>query len=248
MRRNSVLSAAVLVAGITVGCASSGPKTTAVYTPTFDFSPPSATAPGDAGVLIALVNPSYAEDVLWHQVWPDLPHNLASDFEEMLTARGYTIRGPYGSYDLMVYSDKQEADLVLTPLLDIATSLGQFQVEERINLLGPNKFVVKNGTVRLGGSVTLAAAESLTGTKLWVKSIPIPSRTIQFQGEIQYDEPPSGVSLAEPQLRSELGKALEDVYRSILKTSWEYLDPAEMREKKKEADEIKQKARFEARQ
>ncbi len=235
----------VLVTMVLSGCATKS-ETVSIYRATFDYEPPSRAKPSAAGVAIALVAPQYSEDALWSQIAPSMPRDMGRDFEELLTARGYTIRGPFKTYDYMVYSDKQNTDLVLTPILEIDARVVDFAVDQTSALLGlgPKMYVITNGTVQLSGRVTLSAAESLTNTKLWVKSIDLPDTVVAFTGQLKYKRAPTAVSVQEPALRSAVGRALERMYTLVLQSTWDYLDPQEMLAKKVEADEIKQKAGF----
>jgi hypothetical protein len=235
---------AMAVASVVLcACATTGTPGPAAFTPNFHYAPPTSSAP-DAGVTIALLNPQYALDQLWAQAWPDLPVNMASDFEQLLAARGYKLKGPFRSYDLMVYSDKEQSDLALIPDLNITAGVSDISVERVINLFGPNAYKIAHGTLHVGGNVTLMVVESLTQTKLWVKDIPVPSQTLQFKGQLAYDSPPSDASLREPQLKDQLGHALEGIYKNVMQAAWDYLDPHEMQALKAQAQEIRKKAAF----
>lgn len=44
---------------------------------------------------------------------------MGNDFEKLLTAKGFTIRGPFRSRDEMVYNDKRNSDFVLQVEIDL---------------------------------------------------------------------------------------------------------------------------------
>ena len=64
----------------------------------FDFSPPSRAGVGSTGLTIAMVKPSYVDKNAEYLVSPfnEMAERMASDFDELLTAKGFTMRGPYG--------------------------------------------------------------------------------------------------------------------------------------------------------
>jgi len=57
-------------------------------------------------VLPSLTNPPL--------LFQELVGNMTKDFEEILTARGFTVRGSYRALDEMIYPDKEGSDLILT--------------------------------------------------------------------------------------------------------------------------------------
>jgi hypothetical protein len=102
------------------GCTTTKPATPA-YVPTFRFSPPETAAPGSAGVLFAVINARFSKNEDWtkEQLFATFSRNLSADFETVLHARGYTVRGPFGSIEEMTYPDKQGSDLALSPTLEL---------------------------------------------------------------------------------------------------------------------------------
>lgn len=74
----------------------------------FDFSPPSKADVGATGITIALIKPSFINNNPYAYVDPigEMATSMANDFNELLTAKGFKIRGPFQSRDAMTYSDK----------------------------------------------------------------------------------------------------------------------------------------------
>ena len=81
----------------------------------FDFSPPSRAQVGMTNITIAIVKPTYVGENPEYFVPPfnEMAASMGNDFEEMLTAKGFTMRGPFGSRDEMVYNDKVNSSFVL---------------------------------------------------------------------------------------------------------------------------------------
>ena len=81
---------------------------------TFDYSPPE-TMPGSANLTFAVVG---AEIVGGRRGTPiplfkTFASNMTKDFSEILTARGFSVKGPFQGYDIMTYSDKEGTEEVL---------------------------------------------------------------------------------------------------------------------------------------
>lgn len=63
----------------------------------FDYSPPSRTQSGATNITIALVRPKFVGENPEYYVPPfnEMASSMANDFQELLTAKGFTIRGPF---------------------------------------------------------------------------------------------------------------------------------------------------------
>lgn len=219
----------MLAAGLT-GCAASRAPI-ATYTPTFDYVPPSTAAAGSAGVSLAIVQPHYGSAEMSRITVGPLarfPRSMAGDFEEMLTAKGFTVRGPYESYDMMTFPDREACDLTLQPQLEITGRTANVTTEKKLVIMGPDRIAYK-GQVSVGGRVTLSINESISNERMWVRSIEVTERT----GDFQTSWYPEGTSLEavpddDPGVADALGKILDDVYVQIAETAWRFIDPREM--------------------
>lgn len=171
---------------------------------------------------------------------------MAQDFEETLNKRGFLLKGPYDSYNDMVYSDRTDSDLILDAQIDVYPEM--LDLNTKATIL-PNGYKITNSTARIGGQISLTIFEPMTETKLWTRSVPIPDTTFTFEGEQIYTRPPKGVLLErEPKFRNEIAKALEQVYSNIFQTTWDYLDPREMQQLKEQGQEIRKKSGFDVKQ
>src|SRR5580765_4546739 len=93
------------------GCSSPKQTTTAAQPPVqripakFDYSPPSRAQAASTGITIAIVRPTYVgkNPVYYVSPFNEMATSMGNDFEELLTAKGFTVRGPFGSRDEMVY-------------------------------------------------------------------------------------------------------------------------------------------------
>jgi hypothetical protein len=169
---------------------------------------------------------------------------MARDFVEIVTARGFTVRGPFGSYDEMMFPDKQGSDLVLQPTVEITLefrNLSYTTIHPDFFSTQINPRYTMRGEAVVGGRITLSLLESLTKEKMWSKSIEIPLGLIPWEGEKQYLNPPTQVDLSDNGVARPIGTTMEALYYKVMRAAWDYLNPDEMRMVKKQAEEIKKK-------
>ena len=124
-------SIVVVICLIMAGCAgrfAQPPRETI----TFDYVPTAEAPPGSADVTFAIVGAKFMAPTLQQQtlalqqgivlpsaappppLFQELTRNMTKDFGEVLTARGYTVKGSYRALDEMIYPDKEGSDLILT--------------------------------------------------------------------------------------------------------------------------------------
>ena len=124
-------SIVTVVCFTTIGCAgrfAQPPRETI----TFDYAPMAEAPPGSADVTFAIVGakftaPTFHQQTLSLQqgivlpsvappppLFQELTSNMTKDFGEVLTARGFTVKGSYRTLDEMIYPDKEGSDLILT--------------------------------------------------------------------------------------------------------------------------------------
>ncbi|RKU33315.1 hypothetical protein C6496_22455 [Candidatus Poribacteria bacterium] len=170
---------------------------------TFDYSPPEAM-PGSANLTFAVVG----TEIVGGKYGTPIPlfktfaSNMTKDFGEILTARGFSVKGPFEEHDRMTYSDKQGSDLVLTAEVDFSSDTTQIRYSPIGGL---------NGTIIVSCHVNLVAYESLTKNRLWTKSVAITPLTVELVSRKAY---PNGFDLAtllenENKFYTDVGRALE---------------------------------------
>ena len=226
------------------------------YVPKFDFQPPSASKPGSTGIALALVDTRYGAQSIgaWQQVRPfaDFTNSMSKDFEEILTNKGFGIKGPFRNYDEMTFPDKKGCQLILEPTLEL--SVNNMNLSSQLDFAadifaGPNVHVVKlSGVTALGGRISLILRESLTNEKMWIKSVELPAKQVTWTTQESYQIPRAGgypleqlVNWADPGLANPIGKALEEYYQEIMEASWKYLNPEEVQLVNRQAQEIRKK-------
>ncbi|MDE0086521.1 MAG: hypothetical protein OXU23_12460 [Candidatus Poribacteria bacterium] len=189
---------------------------------TFDYSPPE-TMPGSANLTFAVVG---AEIVGGKRGTPiplfkTFASNMTKDFGEILTARGFSVKGPFQDFEIMTYTDKEGTDLILTAEVEFSSDTTQIRSSSIGRL---------NGSIIVTCHVNLVAYESLTRNRLWTKSIAITPITVELISRNVY---PNGASLAtllvnENKFHNDVGRALEGQYTEVLNRIYGYIEPEVM--------------------
>lgn len=235
----------VAVALVAIGCATTPPQTIEPQvTANFDFEPPSRTALDSASVAFCLVKPQYAEswkELVQYYPFDKFTGNMATDFEEIISARGFRMRGPFASYDEMAFPDKSQTDLVLMPKIEVDfKELGQSQMGT--DLLGTPWFRWK-GNVTLQGRIVVAINETLSNERMWSKSIDLPMRSFAYETPKYAGQVP-GPMADDVKFTNLLAKHLQEYYTLTMSDVWKYLDPQEMAMVRDQAKILKDKVRY----
>ena len=189
---------------------------------TFDYLPPE-TMPGSANLTFAVVG----AEVVGGKRGTPIPlfktfvSNMTKDFGEILTARGFSVKGPFQDYDIMTYSDKEGTDLILTAEVEFSSDTTQIR---------PSNIGRLSGLIIVSCHVNLVAYESLTRNRLWTKSVAITPITVELISRNAY---PRGASLAtllvnENKFHNDVGRALEGQYAEVLNRIYGYIEPESM--------------------
>lgn len=227
-----------IVASILVIIASCVPVNTIPEPPraviTFDYNPRTA-APGSADVVFAVVGVEIDTPV---GLFRTFARNMANDFGEILTARGFSVKGPFRQHSLMTYSDKEGSDLILTAEVEFTSDLSQLSYS--------TLYYTMSGPVTVSCHVNLVAYESLTHNRLWTKSVAITPIRVDLVSRKTYPNKPSLHRLLsnENQFHEALGRALEAQYTEIMNRIYGYLDPKEIEGVAQAAHELRQKKVF----
>lgn len=209
----------------------------------FDYSPPSRVQSGSTNLSIALIKPRFIGDnpELYVAPFNEMASSMASDFEELLTAKGFTIRGPFGSRDEMVYSDKTSSSFALEVNIDL------LPLYKRNNKYTPGIGTLIVGTYKTAGEVTLSGNLVITasspqyGEKIWKKSIALQRYSFTYVGSQKWREVPSMADelKQDGEVYNILTRELEKFYTQALDLAWRQIEAAEMKgvaEQAKKAD------------
>lgn len=214
----------------------------------YDYTPPEVSTE-KVDISLIMLNPEYANGFQYEgqEMFENFIDNMGNDFEEMLIAKGYSLRGPYDSYDEIVYSDKSETDLMLSVEIDFSSEFGtKVTKRNRTNL---NSQIIGYtyeyiGDLNIGGKINLTIKESLTQEKLWLKSIKLDAKKLDIHtARYRVNSDTEGINaiVNDPQYVTTIYKALDDYYHKALKTAWNHLEPEELESLKTQVKELREK-------
>lgn len=222
------------------------------YDPRFDFTPQERANPRSADITIALINPVFSntDSSRYAPPYSTFIENMADDFEEMLIAKGFTIRGPFASRDEMVYGDKKDSDIAL----EISVSLkdeGAIEIRQgsKTNwgaIINPDAkdfvYYKVGGTFYHSGSLIIEATDPFNGEKFWKKTVSLPRKEINTQGYTTFSQKPKySEILNDVGVYNPVARALEEYYKEAIQTAWRHIDTEEMKLVKKEIRASKNK-------
>ncbi len=175
---------------------------------------------------------------------------MGNDFEELLTAKGFTMRGPFGSRDEMVYNDKVNSSFVLEIGIDVNPEYNRkYTISTKTNwgaILNPTKEAVTanirmNGEITLQGNLVINAKSSQYGELIWKKNISLESSSFTYTGSVNWEDYPTMADELKKDnvVYNKLSAELEKFYLKALNLAWQQIDPNEMKtvaEQAKKAD------------
>jgi len=216
------------------------------YAPIYQHTPTERAEVNSTGLTIALISPQYGDKKMNKTApYSNFSKNMGDDFEELLIAKGFTIRGPYASRDEMVYSDKEDTDIALIVDIDMEIENESLTTREKAGIPFLKTDYVSyqvSGTFHQEGDITLTAVSPFKGEKLWKKQIALDRRTITCTGEDTWELELKGVlpAMKDNGIYNPTAKALEEYYQEVMTTATKHLDVREMKQvaaQAKKADE-----------
>lgn len=203
----------------------------------FDYSPPSRQSAGSSNLTVALIRPRFVGTNPEYFVPPfnEMASSMAGDFEELLTAKGFTIRGPFGSWDEMVYNDKVSSNFALEVSIDLNP---QYNRKYTSSVNWGSVLSTQNssnyhmtGDVTLAGTLLITASSPKYGEKIWKKSIALDRQVFSYVGKLKWNGVPT---IAEElnqdnEVYNVITRELEKYYAQAMNLVWQQIDVAEMR-------------------
>ena len=215
--------------------------------PSFDYNPSETTA-GKTNITFAVVGSQFEApfDSPRVPLFERFSSNMADDFAEIITARGYTLRGPFRTFDEMTFIDKDNSNLILTAKVELKPDLSQTEIVFVKNLLTAGGTWRISGQVIVTGRISLIVSESLTNEKMWTKSVNIRPITAELT-PMRYAL--SNITIEDTlknddKFYTSLGLKLDRQYHEIMNRTYGYLDPREMSLISKQAAELKKRKIF----
>ena len=220
---------------------------------TFDYTPKEGNKPGSASMVLAFMRPYYAASFTLYrnELFQSFGKGLASDIEELIIAKGFTLKGPYQGYDEMVFDDKKSTEMVISIEInpEFTAAEGEWTPHQHLNLLSMapsyNTYSYA-GKVSLVGKINLSGVEPLTNEKIWSKSVSIPNvENIQIVTSGTYESPVNSQELMnDPSVYNAVGKALQAQYNGIMDKVSAHFSVEEFNTLKSQIKELKSKKGF----
>lgn len=209
------------------GCFSTSNTVTPLRTATFDYQPPESSNKRP-DIAMILLKPMYGESLgalKSARVFSTMLGAMEKDFEELVTKRGYTMRGPFNTYGNINFPDKEAAPLILKVEVELQITELPNSVKAKYSpLLGTSYNF--DGEIELSGRVNLIFMESMTQERIDNPSVTIPNKRFAAKSEKSYTT--QVIPITDPGIYNELTKALEEVYDDLMMTAWNKLDPNEV--------------------
>lgn len=267
LRKHLMILAVTLLSVISIGCATmptsqqeTSQQEVAKYVANFNYTPDSQGAPGSAGVTFGIGNVGYVPSNMPSGLWmlelvaikkasngkllwfffsqfDNLNKALEQDLPELLTAKGFSVRGPFDSYDLIPFQDKKAIDLYLIPKLELS-----FMVKDEkgsiIHYSTGDVVDYSAGNVEVTGRIILELREIVTRELMWYKSIPLTKFEFPYSTRAPY---PIEKGFKFNLIMNDVAKGIEQQYPNLMATVSKLIDPEEMRIIQKQAQELKSK-------
>jgi hypothetical protein len=245
----------IICLGFLAGCATGSPgpaisKTAtapsdAIYVASFNYTAPAQAAPLSNKVTFTVLNPAYkaSGSLLWMQFpqFAKMDEAAKQDLTEILIAKGFGVRGPFDSYDLIPFQDKKDIDLLL--IVTLAPTIDIKDIKEvPTNDLGKKSPTAQTGNAEVSGTVNIELRESATKELMWAKSVPIKKFEHPFTSVIPWGESyvPGKIYNYSPVVEG-IAKGIEQQYPDIMATIYNLIDAQEMAILQKQAQELKSK-------
>ena len=253
-----VWTALAFSAAIILFVASATPKqaTSKLIVPDYDFSPPTPAEPGSAKIKIAFFQPVYVNNPGYSFAYSNTSpfkqfrNAMSTDFEELLSARGYVIKGPYDSYDNMTYSDKTQCELGLFVelALNISQTSGGWKTNVGVYTKGNQQY---KGTLNLNGKINIYVVETFTKQKLIIRSVNVPQNDFNVESEGKYEIDYVGGAMGttripfdDPGIHNPIANALSDFYKTTMNQAWDLLEVSELKQIQPQVPIIRKEAGF----
>lgn len=204
--------------------------------------------PADVTFTVGKVFYATNNGILWFSSpqFADLLGSIREDLTKILKSKGFSVRGPYESYDLIPFQDKKAIDLLCAPTMELTVAFKDHQ-EKAENMWVPAADQIQTGNAEVNGRIVLQMKDITKQELMWVKTIPFKSFSFPYFIKVKFDEyarikksGSKGLYLYEP-IFDGMAKGVEEQYPGIVGTIDSLIDPEEMEIIKKQCQEIKSK-------
>lgn len=231
---------------IVSGCSAPQQAQQSKETFSFDYVPKESTKPGSVDMLLAQVQPYYVTTFLAanNELFRTFREAIGNDIEELIVAKGFNLKGPYGSFDDMIFDDKKRTDIVIQIEMSPQFTAAEGRWKQIYNpiIVGGWSYVY-SGKVSLIGKINLSGLKPLTNQKIWSKSVSIPNiDNIVIVTARKYDHILQDYEMyQDPGVYNAVGRALCQQYAGIMYKIAAQINAEEFLSMKPEIKELKAK-------
>jgi len=234
-----------------VGCATTPASEHKVekYTANFSYSLPSQETLPKNGITFTIVDAVYKQSaggILWFAStqFANLTPAVQQDVSKILTAKGFSVRGPYDSYDLIPFQDKKAIDLLLVPSFELSVELKD-RKEQIENYWAWQSPTVQTGIAEISGKFNVELRDIMTRELLWTKTIPVKKFELSYLERIPWGRPYTpGKLYSIDSILDGMAKGMEQQYPDIMGNVYNLIDAEEMSIVRKQAQELKSKKEY----
>lgn len=160
--------------------------------------------------------------------------------QELITRKGFNVKGPYSTFDDLTFNDKKEAYLALIPSLNV-------NIEKKgIQKGGSFDVYTETGIIQVNGELRLDFIEPMTKEKVLVQRINLSSLNVEKPYKIQGTTGAIAAALVKSEDTSDqaLADACNEFYRKAMGKIWEFVSEEELLGYKKQIQDLKGLKRF----
>jgi len=215
------------------------------YIANFNYTPVTAFAPLTNKVVFTVGNPSYASlgPISWttSPQFANMEEAIKRDIGKLLVAKGFDLRGPYATYDLIPFQDKKDIDLFV--IITLVPSVTVNHINERLESIWKYESpTLQTGEAQMTGTINVEMREIVTKELMWAKTIPLKKVDFQYVGRIPWGKPHEPGEIYDTNaLINGMAKGLDQQYPEVMATIYSLIDPQEMAIIQKQAKELKTK-------
>lgn len=231
------------LAALFLGCSPTQKTMQSKQTFAFDYAPKETVQAGSVDMLLGLVHPYYVSTFQssGNELFRRFKTAIGDDIEELIVAKGFNLKGPYESFDDMIFEDKKRTDILLNIEMDPQFTAAQGQWKNVFTMRG--WMVAYSGKVSLVGKINLSGVEPLTNQKIWSKSVSIPPiENIIIQTSEKYDHVLADWEIyQDPGVYNAVGQALSMQYKGIMDKIAAQINAEEFTSMRQEVKDLKAK-------
>lgn len=243
--------ALLICVGLVSGCLTTYIPQIIQPTPNFSWEPPSKDKPQN--LTIALVRPDFGGDSKFepsrysNYSKSKNPHlktfldSLQTDLQRTLIAKGFTVTGPYESFDVMTFPNKKDAVLALIPEFVLVVD----EKYANANQSPDGHLTQLNGSLTVNGFVKFTMVEPISEQKIWIKKINVPEQTEAIDVDILITD--GQLNPFHPNKDNRAAafvNVLNSVYPDVMQKFWSYLNAEEIEMMRKASTDARARKGF----